>query len=345
MPRDHGATLLRRVAMVTLLTAATARAAAKDEWTIRPLDRRDASWADINPNVVIIRRGDQYDCSKGDLGHYDKGLHIAAIFIVLATSAIGVAVPIISARRSRKNQASGTEEQQQQQHVDAQTGKGRGFLGNVFFIAKHFGSGVIFATAFVVSRAPCDALTVDPLMFSFGFSQHLLHEGFTAFANPCIGHLAFDATSSALALAGAFVTFLLDFSGSRFLASQQTYQSKGKEADEGEKDDTAAAANTADLGSSSSLPPTPTPQTLGLTMTRSNHHPTRSFFDFAQGHDHHHHLSSEAGQDEKWQVFLLEAGIIFHSIMIGVTLGATGGDGWKRLLIVIVFHQFFEGLA
>jgi zinc transporter 1/2/3 len=31
--------------------------------------------------------------------------------------------------------------------------------------------------------------------------------------------------------------------------------------------------------------------------------------------------------------------------MIGVTLGADSGDGWTTLLIVIVFHQFFEGAA
>ncbi|KAL0069236.1 hypothetical protein AAF712_003599 [Marasmius tenuissimus] len=44
-------------------------------------------------------------------------------------------------------------------------------------------------------------------------------------------------------------------------------------------------------------------------------------------------------------VQLLEAGIIFHSIMIGVSLGATGGSEWIPLLCAIVFHQMFEGLG
>lgn len=35
----------------------------------------------------------------------------------------------------------------------------------------------------------------------------------------------------------------------------------------------------------------------------------------------------------------------FLSIMIGVTLGAGSGDGWTTLLIVIIFHQIFEGMA
>lgn len=68
-----------------------------------------------------------------------------------------------------------------------------------------------------------------------------------------------------------------------------------------------------------------------------------------------------------FDVIILEAGIIFHSyvanslqsgcardcadrqadsrIMIGVSLGASGGDQWIPLFIAIVFHQLFEGLA
>jgi zinc transporter 1/2/3 len=40
----------------------------------------------------------------------------------------------------------------------------------------------------------------------------------------------------------------------------------------------------------------------------------------------------------------LEAGIAFHSLLIGVTLGTTV-RGFIPLLIAISFHQFFEGLA
>lgn len=31
--------------------------------------------------------------------------------------------------------------------------------------------------------------------------------------------------------------------------------------------------------------------------------------------------------------------------MIGVTLGADSSSSWTTLLIVIIFHQFFEGAA
>jgi solute carrier family 39 (zinc transporter), member 1/2/3 len=43
-------------------------------------------------------------------------------------------------------------------------------------------------------------------------------------------------------------------------------------------------------------------------------------------------------------IFILEFGIIFHSIFIGLTL-AVSGDEFTTLYIVLVFHQTFEGLG
>ncbi|KAL2889639.1 Zinc transporter 5 [Ceratocystis lukuohia] len=42
---------------------------------------------------------------------------------------------------------------------------------------------------------------------------------------------------------------------------------------------------------------------------------------------------------------LLEAGIIFHSVFIGITLGVSNGPGFIPFLIAIMFHQAFEGVA
>jgi len=66
-------------------------------------------------------------------------------------------------------------------------------------------------------------------------------------------------------------------------------------------------------------------------------------------HGHTHGLDGFENLDDRQarlEVWLLEAGIIFHSIMIGVMLGATGGSPWIPLLCAIVFHQSapkFEG--
>jgi zinc transporter 1/2/3 len=45
------------------------------------------------------------------------------------------------------------------------------------------------------------------------------------------------------------------------------------------------------------------------------------------------------------QVFLLEMGILFHSVFIGMALSVTVGSSFIVLLVAITFHQTFEGLA
>ena len=64
-----------------------------------------------------------------------------------------------------------------------------------------------------------------------------------------------------------------------------------------------------------------------------------------------HHLpttlssSSPTQQKLLLQVFLLEAGILFHSVFIGMALSIATGTPFIVLLIAISFHQTFEGLA
>lgn len=43
-------------------------------------------------------------------------------------------------------------------------------------------------------------------------------------------------------------------------------------------------------------------------------------------------------------IFILEFGVIFHSVFIGLTLAVAGSE-FKTLYIVLVFHQTFEGLG
>jgi len=43
-------------------------------------------------------------------------------------------------------------------------------------------------------------------------------------------------------------------------------------------------------------------------------------------------------------IFILEFGVIFHSIFIGLTLAVSGAE-FQTLYVVLVFHQSFEGLG
>ncbi len=69
-------------------------------------------------------------------------------------------------------------------------------------------------------------------------------------------------------------------------------------------------------------------------------------------HQHHHrhrHNSQDkyAANPQKLllQCLLLEAGILFHSIFIGMALSVSTGTPFVVLLVAISFHQTFEGLA
>ncbi|RCH91133.1 high-affinity Zn(2+) transporter zrt1 [Rhizopus azygosporus] len=69
-----------------------------------------------------------------------------------------------------------------------------------------------------------------------------------------------------------------------------------------------------------------------------------------------HHIGNEHGHahgmflegDEAMKhigTYILELGIVMHSIIIGITLAVTKNDEFNTLLIALVFHQFFEGMA
>jgi solute carrier family 39 (zinc transporter), member 1/2/3 len=49
--------------------------------------------------------------------------------------------------------------------------------------------------------------------------------------------------------------------------------------------------------------------------------------------------------NKKLTVIILESGILFHSFIIGLTLGITPDDEFTTLLIAISVHQLFEGMA
>ncbi|KAM0211342.1 hypothetical protein ACHAQI_005298 [Fusarium lateritium] len=48
---------------------------------------------------------------------------------------------------------------------------------------------------------------------------------------------------------------------------------------------------------------------------------------------------------EMANISIMEAGIIFHSLLIGITLVVAGDSFFITLSIVIIFHQLFEGIA
>jgi zinc transporter 1/2/3 len=86
-----------------------------------------------------------------------------------------------------------------------------------------------------------------------------------------------------------------------------------------------------------------TPQSASKDDTKSS---DNAIEDDVESNTHNHVLSPEQlHRKAVMQCFLLEMGILFHSIFIGMSLAVAVGNDFIVLLIAIVFHQTFEGLA
>lgn len=165
------------------------------------------------------------------------------------------------------------------------------------------------------------------------------------FANPCLGALKYEATTTSIVMAGLFLSFLTEYVGGRFVRSRnQLVPSNDIEPNRPDK----VSNNDSDC-----IEPCEPCDDPGHNIANLGHH--------------HHGL---ANPDDKLSVIVMEAGIIFHSIsespspllfptseakpppltprstsVIGLTLIVAGDSAYISLFIVIIFHQMFEGLA
>ncbi|OOO12842.1 zinc/iron permease [Aspergillus oryzae] len=160
-------------------------------------------------------------------------------------------------------------------------------------VIKQFGTGVILSTAFV----------------------HLYTHANLMFTNECLGELDYEATTSAVVMAGIFLSFLTEYIGHRFVAARAS----------------KSTPECCEDSPSNNVSATPKENTAQRTM------------QLAQLS--HSHGTDGTSPNTKLSVLVMEAGVIFHSILIGLTLVVAGDSFYKTLLVVIVFHQFFEGLA
>ncbi|WWC95861.1 hypothetical protein V866_002728 [Kwoniella sp. B9012] len=178
------------------------------------------------------------------------------------------------------------------------------WVRRVFFVMKYFGTGIIISLAFC----------------------HLLQESFENFSNPCIGTLAYRPTTPSIAMGSMLVIWLVDYFSARW-------------ASRGDKSPPLAQIQ----------PSKPTSIPLTSTNEDSIQPAPATPPVFADlGCTHIHRPTSDEldpnSQRAHWDVRLLEGGIVFHSIMIGVTLGAQTG-GFEVTFAALVFHQLFEGLG
>lgn len=180
--------------------------------------------------------------------------------------------------------------------------------GWAFFVAKYFGSGVIIATAFI----------------------HLLAPAEEALTNPCLtGPITEYSWVEGIILMTIIVLFFVELMVMR-------YSRFGA----GHVHDEEGHAHT-QIDNAEHM--------VQDDNKRQNYMPGEDHL----GHSREHHDADDSEKDraaiedyaaQLTSIFILEFGIIFHSIFIGLTLAVSGAE-FTTLYIVLVFHQTFEGLG
>ncbi|EAW11373.1 low-affinity Zn(2+) transporter ZRT2 [Aspergillus clavatus NRRL 1] len=179
-----------------------------------------------------------------------------------------------------------------------------GFPRWAFFVAKYFGSGVIIATAFI----------------------HLLAPAEEALTNECLtGPITEYSWAEGIILMTIVVLFFVELMVMRYARFGQGH---AHEIDHDHPSDHGLDSPASTVDPKSHLPGE---DHLG----HSREHPDPESGKKDSIEDYVAQLTS---------IFILEFGIIFHSVFIGLTL-AVSGEEFVTLYIVLVFHQTFEGLG
>lgn len=180
----------------------------------------------------------------------------------------------------------------------------------LYLFARYFGAGVIVATAFIH--------LLDPAYDEIGPASCV---GMT-------GHWADYAWCPAIVLTSVMLIFLLDFGAERYVEVKY---------DVGHAPDVQeAVTGQSDL----------TPQQRSEDAAQAAY---KNKFN-AEGYADESDSETAAAEQErsfKQQItafLILEFGVIFHSVIIGLNLGSVGAE-FNTLYPVIVFHQSFEGLG
>ncbi|RDW68771.1 high-affinity Zn(2+) transporter ZRT1 [Aspergillus mulundensis] len=177
---------------------------------------------------------------------------------------------------------------------------------SVYIFARYFGTGVILATAFI----------------------HLLDPAYKRIGpKTCVGVSGYWGEYSwcaAIVLAAVVGIFLLDLAAEVYVERKYGI----------ERDETATTAFI------TQAPRTDAAHTTELEQASkepAQHSTTPSS-------DSNSQTASRAFSQQIAAFLILEFGIIFHSVIIGLNLGVTGSE-FATLYPVLVFHQSFEGLG
>ncbi|KAF2823283.1 Zip-domain-containing protein [Ophiobolus disseminans] len=288
-------------------------------------------------------------CESGSAKpNYDLPFHVGGLFIILVVSSTACAFPILVIKFPRLR-----------------------IPPTFLFGAKHFGTGVLIATAFV----------------------HLLPTAFLSLGNPCLSKFwtdSYQAMPGAIMLASIFFVTIIEMvfspaqhvcGGNEGVTAVSRPTKERKQQNEKVKEQPAPPSIPGSIRrtySEGSMqvreigPLRGRNTSISRTLLRYREEGQRldaidsagsetsetpdvdpkldpnesAIEDDVENNQHTHVLTPEQVHKKAiMQCFLLEMGILFHSIFIGMSLAVAVGNDFIVLLIAIVFHQTFEGLA
>ncbi|GAB7325929.1 hypothetical protein MBLNU13_g09984t2 [Cladosporium sp. NU13] len=265
------------------------------------------------------------DCPTDNDFDGRMGVRISAIFVILVGSFLGTWFPVFAARNP-----------------------GVGVPSWAFFIAKYFGSGVILATAFIHLLAPANEALTDECLTG-PITEYPWVEG--------------------ICLMSVFVLFFVELMVMRFARFGHSHDhdvehqpSTPDSNSIGYSDEPTPKKEATDQKAAEiPLQDSPTLDERRPSACAGPHVPGDDHLSHARthpdtGHNHaaahsHPHDNSpsrtfdpESYAAQLTAIAILEFGVIFHSVFIGLTL-AVAGEEFPTLYVVLVFHQTFEGLA
>ncbi|KAK7425737.1 hypothetical protein QQZ08_007836 [Neonectria magnoliae] len=265
-------------------------------------------------------------CAAGgvDKDEYNTPLHVGALFIILFISTLGCAFPILAVKFP-----------------------GLRIPNRFFFAVRHFGTGVLIATAFV----------------------HLLPTAFISLGDPCLDDFwtkDYPAIPGAIALAAIFFVTIIEmvFHPSRHIqpAELTSSSSDGNQPSAGNHGGCMGSIGMLPVRDMGPLRGRASSIGQGLTALNSRDPADRNNTNEQEDNTQSQRKRSieetsveslqlptltpeQKQRKELLQCVLLELGILFHSVFIGMALSVSIGNEFIILLIAIVFHQTFEGLA
>ncbi|KAI8663125.1 hypothetical protein LRP88_07330 [Fusarium phalaenopsidis] len=326
----------------------------------------------MGPEAEASERPQCGSQTEGGPDGYNLGLHVGGLFLVLFVSCLGAGFPVAAKKLPWLK-----------------------IPPSVFFACKHFGTGVLVATAFV----------------------HLLPTAFGSLTNPCLPELfteVYPALPGVIMMAAMFLLFMVELylnaktgghshggpTGASFgdasthaphahthahahahahkpsTASQDTTTSSYWGDDQRTETNVDISYEKAQKFYEKNSPPYERPSdddnsysTMPAWFVVFYEQYVRQRAEMMEMIQHTRKISTanfdqqitseisqshfdEEGQEVDPQVYkkmstnitLLEGGILFHSVFVGITIAMTT-DGLVVLLTAIMFHQMFEGLG